>query len=208
MKKHFVCILCFLVLALFSCTNLDSAVKTKTEKTEEPTKTVYLTLPLLNSLGSEGLQNLRFRFEREFILTLVDDEGNGVRKVDENGNLVLLNEKIIRFPKDKLGKFESTSKVTRTDMSFQAIWEEKNSDPELGVASINFKYSSEENGLKVIVAGEGQIKGKNYITYQKAKYFLPEDFQTNFLVAGESQKGQGKVVSGVKTPKQEGSSNY
>lgn len=160
---------------------------------------VKLTLPLVQSVDPGEVVDIRFHFERELVLTLVEEPGNGVYKVDEDGNLVNLNEKTVRFPVSKLGKFVDSGKVTRKDSSFEITWEEENQNPELGTSALRAMY---DDSLRVIIAPDDLQKGKPIVIYQKAKYHLPDDYKSYFLFVGEISDGKTKVVTGVKTPRQ------
>jgi hypothetical protein len=204
-KKIFSYFVAFLVTAfLVACSGSKDTTATKKENTGEKPALVKLTLPLLQSINPSDVANVRFRFEKELTLTLVEEPGNGVYKVNGDGNLVLLNDKTVRFPATKLGKFSNAESALHKDASFQITWEEESYDPELGLSSLTAEY---DDSLRVVIVPDGLVKGKPFVTYQKAKYSLPQDYKQYFLVVGEIKKGSGKVVSGVKTPGQEAGGN-
>ncbi len=196
MNKNIVFFLTALVVLVIGC-----KAPNKTQASKKPASPVELTQPLLQSLDDEGLAKLRFRFQSEFVLTLIPEPGNGVYKVNEDGNLVLLNETTVRFPTNKLGKFvnPSVSKVSRKDISMEVTWEEDGVvvSEDLGIPILRVTYN---DSLRVIVAPDGLFKSKPFIVYQKAKYWLPENYKTYVPASAEEGKGQSKVVSGVSTP--------
>lgn len=173
---------------------------TKKEASSGKPTPVKLTLPLIQSVDPSSVSDIRFHFEKELILTLVEEPGNGIYKVNEDGNLVNLNEKTVRFPVNKLGKFVDTQKVTRKDASFEITWEEESSNPELGIPTLRAVY---DDSLRVVIVPDDLQKGKPIVIYQKAKYHLPQNYREFFLVVGEIRTGQSKIVTGVKTPKEE-----
>lgn len=197
----FVLVLCVLVASVGAGCKTTKSTKKETSKNEasgKPTP-VKLTLPLIQSVDPNSISNIRFHFEKELVLTLVEEPGNGVYKVNQDGNLVNLNQKTVRFPVNKLGKFLDTGKVTRKDSSFEITWEEESSDPDLGSSTLRAMY---DDSLRVIIALDDKQKGKPVVIYQKAKYYLPDDYKNYFLVVGEISDGKTKVVTGVKTPGQ------
>lgn len=200
----FALVLCVLVASVGAGCKTTKSTKKETSKNEvsgKPTP-VKLTLPLIQSVDPSSVADIRFHFEKELVLTLVEEPGNGVYKVNEDGNLVNLNEKTVRFPINKLGKFVDTGKVLRKDASFEITWEEESSNPELGIPTLRAMY---DDSLRVIIALDDLQKGKSIVIYQKAKYSLPDGYKDYFLLVGEISEGKSKTVTGVKTPKQNSS---
>jgi hypothetical protein len=193
----------FIILLVFTFVGIGCKT-TKPTKGDASTKAnpVKLTLPLIQSVDPSSIGNIRFHFEKELVLTLVEEPGNGIYKVNEDGNLINLNEKTVRFPVSKLGKFVDTGKVTRKDSSFEITWEEESSDPELGLSTLRATY---DDSLRVVITPDDLQKGKPIVIYQKAKYHLPQNYKEYFLVVGEIRTGQSKTVTGVKTPKENSS---
>jgi hypothetical protein len=191
----------FFLTMLVALVGVGCNASKKAQASKKPAQSVQLTQPLLQSLDDEGLSNLRFRFQSEFVLTLISEAGNGVYKVNQDGNLVLLNETTVRFPTNKLGKFiePSPSKVSRKDVPIEVTWEEEGVvvSEDLGIPVLRVTYN---DSLQVIVAPDGLLKTRPFVVYQKAKYWLPENYKTSIPVCGEEGKGQAKIVSGVSTP--------
>lgn len=191
----------FFFLALVVLVGVGCGTQKNTAKSA-PAAPVRVEKAIIQALNSDGLTNIRFRFEQEFQLVLIDEPGNGVYEVNDKGNLVLLNEKTIRFPSNKLGKFLNPARV-RDASSFEMTWEEDSpllsgtGSEALGAPILRGTYN---DSLQVIVSPDGLYKGKPFVVYQKAKYFLPDNYQQYLLVVGKEGKGQPKTVTGVRTP--------
>lgn len=167
---------------------------------------VQMSYPLVQSVrkgDAAGVQNLRFRFAQEFVLTLADSAGNGVRKVTPQGNVALLSETTVRFPTSKLGKFViGDQNMLIIDRVFKITFEDNDAMyvPELGTPELRARYDS----LGVMrVAEDFFFKGKPAVKYQNAIYLLPPNYKTFDLLVGQEGKGRQKVVRGVKTPAEE-----
>lgn len=199
MKNFLFLLLPFL---FFSCSGL------KNGGNKKGAQRVPITHSLVSSIhkgdGLQGVQNLRFRFEQEFVLTLADTAGNGVRKVTPQGNVVLLSEQIVRFPKDKLGKFTRAENALSLDKQSKITFEQGDElyTPELGVPELNTQYVDSTGYLYVLA--DFLFNGKPAVKYQNAIYYLPGNYKTIKFVAVQEGKGRQKIVKGVKTPAQGG----
>lgn len=170
-------------------------------------ESVKMSHPLVQSVqkgdAAAGVQNLRFRFAQEFVLTLADSAGNGVRKVTPQGNVILLSETTVRFPTNKLGKFVvGDQNMLMLDRVFKITFEDDNNMyvPELGTPELRAQYDS--LGIMRVVE-DFFFNGKPAVKYQNAIYFLPSNYKTFDLLVGQEGKGRQKIVRGVKTPAEE-----
>lgn len=170
------------------------------KSTKPATEKVVVDLPTIQSIGSEGRENIRFHFEPSLTITLVPE--SGIRKVNENGDLVLLSLPTVKFPSEKLGKFFSPSdgNLTKKGSEFEIVFEEENEELlENGKPTLRVEYNTSDS-LRLVIVPDGEFKGKPVVFYQAAKYYLPDGFKEIKIVVGEVKNRKVKIVPGVAKP--------
>lgn len=203
MKK--IILLAFSALFLVGCSGLNGVNSTK--GSSEPVPVTLSLIESVNKGGSQGLSDMRFHFQEEFVLVLADIPGNGIRKVDDKtGEIILLNDVSIRFTPDRLGKFVKVSQKEmlesggKIEVTFERLNSQDPTHSDLGEARFPFMYDKEGN---MRIRSNATFKGKPALKYLKAIYVLPDNYIDFVIEVGETKKGRTRIVSGVLTPAEE-----
>lgn len=196
--KNFLFLL--LPVLLFSCSGLKNGGNNKGVQQVPITHSLVKSIYTGNNNNLKGVQDLRFHFQQELVLTLVDLPGNGVYSVTPQGDVTLLSEATVRFPTNKLGKFViGDDGMLMLDRVFSIIFEKDNdaSDPRFGTSKLEMYYD-EKGAMRIWV--DADYTEQVHLELEKIEKSAPKDSASDGKKSTSKSSAPKDSASGGKKP--------